>query len=250
MDLVKFIFFNSPPGIGPSLPDDVIRYAQLTADVNFIRRFQGVPASQMESQVDTNLCLQILHVMAFDCLPKIEDIERFWRSMRFDFIIMMLSISQPMEELRMAITLLQTSVLETSFAMRVTPGDGTQGKSQEHVIERLTRLLFQVPRVVEGAKPDSTTEVSQLRIQVLDLLEAMCEENHCGEALATHKDVIGRLMRVMNDELAALYDYHYGHEYRYEDFPNLANSPLTFRCKIRTSQQIHPSTLPSHIHLP
>ena len=225
MDLVKFILLISPPGIGPSLPDDVIKYAQLTADVNLIPRFQGAPASRINSQIDSNLCLQILHLMAFDCLPKKEDIEWFWRSMRFDFVIMMLSIAQPMDEIRVAMTFLQTSVLETSFAMKIAPGDGTQGKSQEHVIERLTRLLIHVPRVAEGAKPYTTTEVSQLRLQVLELLEAMCEEQHCGEALASHKDVIGRLVRVMNDELNALYDHHYGHEYRYEVPPRPCRKP-------------------------
>lgn len=222
LDLVKFILLISPPGTGPLLQDDVIKYAQLTADVNVIPRFKKPPDLQAESTVDTNLCFQILHFVAFDCLYKREDIERFWRSMRFDFVIMMLSITQPMEELRMAITVLQTSVLETTFAMRVPPGDGTQGKSQEHVIERFTRLLLEVPRAVEGAQPYSAIEISQLRLQVLGLLDAMCENKHCGEALATHKDVVGRLVRVMNDELDALYDHHPGHEYRYRDFPNLA----------------------------
>ena len=215
MDLVKFVLLISPPGTGALLSDDTVVYAQLTADVNVIPRFQRIPRSQLNDQIDTNLCLEILHLVAFDCLRHREDIQRFWASMRFDFIVMMLNVAQPMEELHIAINLLRTSVLETSFAMRVRTGNGDQGKSQEHVIERLLRLLIEVPIPGEDAEPYDITEVAELRLQVLNLLEAICENKHGGEALATHKDAIGRLVRVMNDELDALYDYQYGHEYRY-----------------------------------
>lgn len=217
MDLVKLLLLVGPPGTAPLLPDEVVKYAQLTADINMIPRFKRVPAAQIEPEIDTNLCLQILHLMAYDCLRRKEDIERFWRIMRFDFSVMMLNVAQPIEELYIAISLLRTSVLETSFAMRVTPGDGTQGKSQEHVIERFSRLLVEVPLAMEGARQYEVTEISELRLQVLSLLEAMCDNKHGGEALATHKDVIGRLVRVMNDELNALYDRQYGHEHRYEE---------------------------------
>lgn len=217
MDLVKLILLVGPPGTAPLFPDEVLQYTQLTADINMIPRFKRVPAAQIKSEADTNLCLQILHLMAYDCLRRKEDIERFWRIMRFDFSVMMLNVAQPIEELHIAISLLRTSVLETSFAMRVTPGDGTQGKSQEHVIERFSRLLLEVPLAMEGARPYEVTEIAKLRLQVLSLLEAMCDNKHGGEALATHKDVIGRLVRVMNDELDALYDHQYGHEYRYDD---------------------------------
>ncbi|MCJ1466481.1 hypothetical protein MMC07_005100 [Pseudocyphellaria aurata] len=216
MDLIKVVLLIGPPGTAPLFPDEVIKYAQLTADINMIPRFKRVPAAEIKPEIDTNLCLQILHLMAYDCLRRKEDIERFWRIMRFDFSVMMLNVAQPIEELHIAISLLRTSVLETSFAMRVTPGDGTQGKSQEHVIERLTRLLLEVPLAMEGASPFEVAGITELRLQVLSLLEAMCDNKHGGEALATHKDVIGRLVRVMNDELGALYDRQYGHEQRCE----------------------------------
>lgn len=216
MDLIRLILLIGPPGTAPLFPDEVIKYTQLTADINMIPRFKRVPAAQIKPEIDTNLCLQILHLMAYDCLRRKEDIERFWRIMRFDFSVMMLNVAQPIEELHTAISLLRTSVLETSFAMRVTPGDGTQSKSQEHVIERFSRLLLEEPIAIEGAPPYEVTEIAELRLQVLSLLEAMCDNKHGGEALASHKDVIGRLVRVMNDELDALYNYQHGHEHRYE----------------------------------
>ena len=214
MDLIKFILLLGPFGISPHFTDDVVKYAQLTADINIIPRFQRAPAAELKPEIDTKLCLEILHLVAYDCLHKTDEIQRFWRCMRFDFVVMMLNVAQPKAELYLAISLLQTSVLEASFAMRVSPGDGTQGKSQEVVIDRLSRLLVETPLAAEGTPPYDAVEISRLRLQVLLLMEEICDNKHGGEALAGHKDVIGRLVRVMNDELDALYDYLYGHEYK------------------------------------
>lgn len=214
MDLIRFILLIGPFGIAPYFTDTVVEYAQTTADVNIIPRFQRAKVSELKPEIDTKDCIEILHLMAYGCIHKREEIERFWRCMRFDFAVMMLNIAQPMEELHLAVGLLHTSVLETSFAMRVPPGDGTQGKSQEVVLDRLSRLLVEVPLVAEDAQPYDNIEVADLRLHVLKLMETMCDVKYCDEALATHKDVIGRLVRVMNDELDALYGYHYGHENR------------------------------------
>ncbi len=250
MDLVKFILLISPPGTGPLFPDEIIEYTQWTADVNVIKRFQKVSAAEINPAIDTNLCLQILHLLAYDCMRNREDIERFWRFMRFDFIIMVLNVSQPIEDIHLAIILLRTSVLESSFAMRVAPGNGSQSKSQEHVIDQFSRLLVEVPLAAQVAPPCKGTEIAELRLHVLGLLEAMCDNKYCGEALATHKYVIGRLVKVMNDELSALYDYQYGHEYRYSSsssssiFPFLlcTKNPLNSRVKNQRSQLVNAST--------
>lgn len=214
MDLIKYILLISPSGTATHFTDTVVEYAQLTADVNIIPRFQRAPASKLKPGVDIKDCLEILHLMAYGCIHKQEEIERFWRLMRFDFVLMMLNTTQPIEELHLAIGLLHTSVLEASFAMRVPPGDGTQSKSQEVIIDQLSRLLVKAPLAAENAQPYDAVEIAELRLHILQLMEAMCDVKHGGEALATHKDVIGRLVRVMNDELDALYDYHYGHENR------------------------------------
>jgi hypothetical protein len=222
MDLIKYLLLISPSGTGTHLTDVIVTKAQTTADVNLIPRFQGAPASKLRAEIDTRECLQILHLIAYDCLRTQTDVEHFWRGMRFDFVIMMVSGTQPIEELHLAINLLRTSVLETSFAMRIPPGDGNQIKTQGFVIERLSRLLIDIALSREVAAQYDVTQTAQLRLQVLSLMEHMCDNTFCGEALATHKNVIGRLVRVMNDELDALYDFHYGHEYRYSSriFPS------------------------------
>ena len=214
MDLFKFVLLVSPPGTGPLLPVETIAYAQWTADVNLIKRY-GKPSAEINPDIDTNLCLQILHLLAHDCQHIGEDIERFWRSMRFDFILMALNISEPIRDIHITLSLLRTSILDDSFAMRITPGNGKQTKSQEHILNKLSYLLVGVPFTARGAPPYDFTEVAELRLKVIGLMESMCSSRYCGEALATHSTILGRLVKIMNDELNALYDYRPGHELRY-----------------------------------
>lgn len=214
MDLTHYLLLISPPGTGAHLTESIVTKAQTTADVNLIPRFQGAPLSELNVEIDTKECLQILHLTAYDCLRTQTEIEHFWRGMRFDFIIMMVNGTQPVDELRLAVNLLRTSVLETSFSMRIPPGDGNQIKTQGFVIDRLSRLLVDAPLTGKNAQQHYVIEIAQLQLEVLSLMEHMCGSKHCGEALATNKHVIGRLVRVMNDELGALYDFQYGHEYR------------------------------------
>ena len=214
MDLVQFLLLISPSGTGSHLTETIVTKAQTTADVNLIPRFQGTSASKLTAAIDTKKCLQILHLIAYDCLRTQTEIEHFWRGMRFDFVIMIVSGTQPVKELRLAVNLLRTSVLEGSFSMRIPPGDGNQTKTQGFVIDRLSRLLIDAPLTGENAEQHDIVELAQLRLELLSLMEHMCDSKFCGEALATHKNVVGRLVRVMNDELGALYDFHYGHEYR------------------------------------
>lgn len=214
MDLIKYLLLISPSGTGGHLREIIVKLAQTTADINLIPRFQGVSTSKLKVEIDTKECLQILHLIAYDCLRTETEIGHFWRGMRFDFVIMIINGSQPMDELRLAVNLLRTSVLESSFSMRITPGDGNQIKTQGFVIDRLLRLLADAPLIGEHAEQHDVIEIAQLRLEVLSLMQRMCDSRYCGEALATHKTVIGRLVRMMNDELGALYDFHYGHEYR------------------------------------
>lgn len=214
MDLIHYLLLISPPGTGAHLTESAVTKAQTTADVNLIPRFQGAPISELNAAIDPKECLQILHLIAYDCLRTQTEIEHFWRGMRFDFIIMMVNGSQPVDELRLAINLLRTSVLETSFSMRIPPGDGNQIKTQGFVIDRLSRLLVDAPLIGKNAEQHDDIEIARLQLEVLSLMEHMCSSKHCGEALATNKHIIGRLVRVMNDELGALYDYDYSHEYR------------------------------------
>ena len=200
--------------------DEVIELAQKTADINVIPRFKRFtaaaakePKKELNDDIDTNECLQILYMIALACIERKEDIARFWRFMRFDFIMMIFRTSQPVEDIQLMLKLLETSVQENTFAM--ITNSATQLESEQHIIDRTSLMLIDVPKAAEGEQPYDAVEIAEMRIQVLSLVEKLCDKKHGGEAFAKHPLAIGRLVRVMNHELNALYDHKFGHEYRF-----------------------------------
>ena len=216
MDLVRFILIIAPPGTAPHLTDDLTVLAQCTADLNLIPRIRRKPPSKNTAAVETKQCLEILHLMAYDCLAQKEDLERFWRCMRVDFIAMALKIDQPIEEIHVALDLLRTSVLEMTFAMIRSAADGDQENSEQGLIQIISSLFVETPRVLAGRQPYDAIEIAQLRLAALSLFEKMCETDHGGEALAKCVSVFVRLIRFMNDEINSLYDYKPGHQHSIE----------------------------------
>jgi len=223
MDLVRFILIISPPGTAPHFTDELTVLVQRTADLNLIPRIRRKPPSKITAEIKTKDCLEILHLMAYDCFWQKEDLERFWRCMRVDFIAMALKVDQPIDEILIALDLLRASVLENTLAMIRSAADGDQENSEQGLLQIMSSLFTEKPRVLEGQEPYDVTEIAQLRLEALSLMEKMCETNHGGEALAKCVNVFVRLIRFMNDEIGFLYDYQHGHEHRYDGFDQEQN---------------------------
>ena len=214
VDFVKFILELNPIKIAPDLTNEVMSLIQSTADIILIPRCKKQPPRLDGAEINCSECLQIIHLMAYDCQCDDEEIVRFWRTMRFDFIMMLLNFVNPLDDIHTMLTILHTSILDQSFAMIVPPNNGQQDASEAHIIDNLSHLLINNPRPLPGEAPPDAAELCKLRLAVLDLIEAMCSNTHSAEALAKHRLVIGCLVRVMNDELNRIYDYQYGHEQR------------------------------------
>ncbi|KAL8712378.1 MAG: hypothetical protein Q9225_006947 [Loekoesia sp. 1 TL-2023] len=224
-----------PVTTAPLIVDTLLEVIQSTADVNVIPRVRRQSA-KFSADVNTFDCLELLKSIAVDCSGHQEDIVRFWRCMRFDFIAMILNVVQPIEELHVTLGLLRRSVLKDTFAMIVPPNDGKQEPSEMNLIDLLSRLLVETLRPLEDEKPYDAVEIAELRLSVLSLMEEMCMKNHSSLALATSQHVVGRLVWVMNDELDALYNYQYGHEERAE----LVNQATRILFQLRTD---HPQLI-------
>ena len=214
VDFIKFILELNPIRTAPDLTNEVMGLVQSTADVILVPRCKKQPPRKDRADIECSECLQIMLMMAYDCQCDDEEIIRFWRSMRFDFIMMLLNFVNPLEEIHMMLSLLHTSILDQSFAMIVPPNNGQQDASEAHIIDNLSHLLINNPRPPSGDDPPDAAEICTLRLEVLFLIEAMCDTTYSAEALAKHRLVIGCLVRVMNDELGRVYDYQYGHEKR------------------------------------
>ncbi|KAL9000396.1 MAG: hypothetical protein Q9169_000913 [Polycauliona sp. 2 TL-2023] len=234
----QFTLFISPLSTGPLLIDTLLEVVQSTADVNIIPRVRRQP-QLFSSEVSTFDCLELLKSVANDCVAHEEDIIRFWRCMRFDFIAMVLNVVQPIKELHVVIGLLRTSVQKDTFAMIVPPNDGKQEPSERNLIDLLTRLLVEKLKPPKDEEPYTAVDVADLRLSVLYLLGEMCDNKHSSQALASSQHAVGRLVWVMNDELDALYDYKYSHQYSAE----LVNEATRLLFRLRTD---HPRLINMH----
>ncbi|KAI9877160.1 MAG: hypothetical protein M1830_004670, partial [Pleopsidium flavum] len=216
LDLITFILVQDTLGTAPHLIDNLIPLAQITADINAIPRFQRFKretSTELKPGVDVEDCLNIIYLVACGCMHRDADIKRFWRVMRWDFVLIMLKASQPVEEIQVMLDILSTSILKETFGPIIV-GDQDQKTNEKHIIERLTALLIEEPIISEGEEPYDEAEIAELRIDVLGVLDALCETKHGGEALAKHEMAIGRIVRVMNDQLNHLYDFHFEHAMR------------------------------------
>ena len=205
--------------------DKAVDVAQKTADVNIISRYYKYRKDAQEiedsdipepsDEIDVQECLQIIHLIATLCAKDAEDMARFWGGdvARFDFISMLLRATQELDDIIIMVKILMTSVRETGFALERTRG-WDKSTVQEHLIDRITSMLIEVPRRPDSEEGYDVVEISELRQQLLCLLEEICTKQYCAAILANHNFAIGRLVRLMHDELNAVYNHQYGHEHR------------------------------------
>ena len=213
---IKFILTISPLKTAPELTNNLMSLLQETADILIIPRCQKKPPRDDRALITSTATLALIHQMATQLSPSEEESTRFWRTMRFDFIMMLLSFIHPLSELHLMLRLLAHSILPNSFAMIIPPNDGIQSATEARVIDNLSRLLVEPPRPTQGEPSLTGIELAELRLNVLSLLEEMAGNDYAALALSKHKLVLGRLVRLMNDSLANAYDYTSAHPYLIE----------------------------------
>jgi hypothetical protein len=228
IDLLKFVLLNGTLGTVTLLLDGIAKIAQLTADVNVIPRFKTLNRSarvegaaiglsdKPSDEIDIQDCLQLLVLSASLCAKDPALSKSFWDSIRVDFISMLLRKSQQVEDVIMTIKLLHPCVQNDQLGAIRSP-DATAGQtSEQHIIDRLTSMLIEVPRPLEGAMPYDPLEIVEMRLEILDLVEQLCDTKLGGHAFAMHPHALGRVTRAMNDEFTAIYVNLTGHKQRSE----------------------------------
>ena len=213
LDLVRYILITDSFKTAPDLTNSLMSLLQETADILIIPRCQKKPPSPNRALISSTDCLEIMHLMASQLSISRDESTRFWRTMRFDFIMMLLSFIHPLEELNLTIRMLHTSILSSSFAMIIPPGDGKQDATEARVIDNLSRLLVESPRPSQGEPTLTSIELAELRLSILELLDEMGANDYAALALCKHRLLLGRLVRLMNDSLAHAYDYTNAHHY-------------------------------------
>ena len=211
LDQVKYILVANPYKTAPDLTNNLMSLLQETADILIIPRCQKKPPRPDHALISSTECLEVINLMASQLSISRDEATRFWRTMRFDFIMMLLSFIHPLNEIQLTIRILHTSILPASFAMIIPPGDGKQDATEARVIDNLSRLLVESPRPTQGEPSLSGIDLAELRLSILYLIEEMSANDYAALAICRHRLLLGRLVRLMNDSLAHAYDYTVAH---------------------------------------
>lgn len=222
MGIVQFILTLDVPSIAWDLVDHLVPVLQETGDVNGVPRFKHwrqhlgqvrqTPLSELQPEVDGTDALSLLYNLAVGCLHIEDAIENFWRHIRYDFMLMMLNCSQPIQDIVMTLNLLSTGIRADSFGS-ILDTEQDRAISENYIIDRVTNLLSDMPRLDEGQEPYDPFEICNMRLEALSFLAAVAfnpvapGSEHGSSLIGSHPTVLARLVRAMHDEMDLLYSY-------------------------------------------
>jgi hypothetical protein len=199
--------------IAPHIIDSLVPVTQLTADLMAIPRFKSSSAGELEKDIDVGACMSILHLASQGCTSNLEHITRFWKLIRYDFVLLTLSTNQPQAHYEIMLQLLSTSVFRDTFGPM--PVDITQDRQIAYILDRFSYVLYEVPCLPMSNDKFDLVALSKLRIQILQLLTSMTRSPFASKAVAVHPLLIGRIVSLISDELDLLYDYQPRHKERH-----------------------------------
>ncbi|TVY84456.1 hypothetical protein LSUE1_G001278 [Lachnellula suecica] len=206
IDMLTLALELKTTAIGPFVVDTIVPLTQLTADIIIIPRFQTKPTNGHEKDIDVSACLGLLHLVALGCMCEQQHILHFWKLMRFDFVLVMLSTNHPTSEFEMMLQILSTSVFRDSFGAILA-----DRSVHDNILDRLTYPMSEVPLLPGSSKRMDLGVLSDLRFKVIQLMTSMTRSPFASKAMAMHPLAIGRIVGLISDELDELYDYKARH---------------------------------------
>jgi Protein of unknown function (DUF3636) len=213
VDLLTFNLELKTLAIAPFILDTVLPIAQETASLVSIPRFERTAHTHLAKDIDVSACLAIIHLIAMGCIHSKTSTIEFWRTMRLDFVLMMLSQHQTVEDFEMMLWLVSMSTMKESIGP-IANDDDSQRDQASYIIERVSIMLINSPMAPEGSPKLEASAISNLHLQILRTLEVFCQTMWGGELVAINPQITNRLVRVMSNELDALYDYRSSHKQR------------------------------------
>ncbi|KAK2624468.1 hypothetical protein QTJ16_006418 [Diplocarpon rosae] len=219
VSMLTFALELNTSSIAPYIVDTLLPIAQRTADRVAIARFNRVTHDE---RIDCTACMSLLYLTAQGCMSSQEYIVKFWKAMRWDLILFMLSPNQGLTDVELMLDLLSTSIMEDSFG--ASTGDETMNNRPSYIIDRISFCFTETPRKVVyctnreapnkpviGEKWEAA-DVLHLQIRALLLLIGMTRSPYASNALAAHRELVGKLVSLISDKIDALYDYGSGRE--------------------------------------
>jgi hypothetical protein len=187
----------------------VVPIVQRTVDIVAVPRFKEKPVPEHDTVIDVPKCLSLLHICALGCVHSEQHIRHFWQWMRWDFIGYMIKPAQSLQDILVTIDILGTAVIEGSFGPLFSSGHANETDLktwEKHLIDSITLLLIDNPKVSKNQKPYEEYEVLNLRLRILGLIGIISRTSHGGATIAANNWALGRLFRIVSDTLCSMYD--------------------------------------------
>ncbi|EAW08034.1 putative DNA repair protein Rad26 [Aspergillus clavatus NRRL 1] len=223
--IMRYLLTLDGPSCIPHMLEYLVPVLQQSGDINGVPRFENspvsrqnlgqirqTPLSQLEPLVDSTESLGLLYQMACTCVHRERTMEKFWRYMRYDFVLMMLNCAQPIRDIILMLNLLATSIRPTSFGS-IQEAEQDQFANENYIVDRVANLLSEMPQLDEGQPPYTAAEICTVRLEAMKFLTAVAfnpvapVSDHGSSVIAYHPTVLARIIRAMHDELDALYNY-------------------------------------------
>jgi hypothetical protein len=233
VDIVQFVIALDSSVINLKVITSLLPVLQTSAEINGMIHFLNSPAAheninqskqkakaELNGDVDGTACLEILYSIACACLRDQEKIDRFWRLMTMDCVLLFLQSCQPIDDIIIMLNLLSTSILSSTFG-NICGTEDDQAAAEKYILDRVTYLLWEIPRGDQAKQPQFRAKTLELRTEAMALLTSLAlssphphdDPNHHGSLLlANHPNALGRLFRCMSDEVEALYVHGQDHK--------------------------------------
>ena len=164
--------------------------------------------SSVATHIDVDEMLDFLRQLCDAASLSSSYTELFWQRMDFTSMLVMLNKAQPISQITAALQILTTSALPTTFGQICVSIEGAaekQTKQERDTVDRLTSLLFEMPKVPKDEPAYTDEELTELRIEILEVLKTLCLTGHGCLLLAQHRSAIGRLVRFLDIQVNRLY---------------------------------------------
>lgn len=223
--------------IAPHILHSLLPIAQSTVLLIAYPRFRNRPVPDFASHISVPAILELLKLTLYGCIAASRQAtEQFWKHVRLDFILTMLSIRQPIAEFQTVTTVLASSVLRETVGpvvrnIYIYGGAGNaiathnpnveeelvkeqeQAYNTSGILDRLSLLLIETPSsstkstTIAPRKTCTPRELWRLRLQILSTLKAWSTIPHGLQHLITHNTVIGRIAKCLSTALDGIYGY-------------------------------------------
>jgi len=214
VDILTFALEFKTSFIAQHLIDDLVPLIQRVVEPVLVERFRDPPpAHPYDKKTGSTAGLSLLYITALGCMYDERHIVRFWRFLHFDMTMMMFTPNQQMADMVLMLKLLSTSTTKNSFGAP----SGEEGQDRtiiNNILDKLTLFLVKVPSKPQSIERYESEVVSKLRLEVLQLFTSMTRSPYASKFMVSHRDLIGRLVKLISDELDDLYDYKPGREAR------------------------------------